>query len=87
VSFRALATTPLTAGKRTWAGSVERRQLLEGAGIAIPDDIGPAGRRAGVDVLDAAVAAWTPGESPTAAPSAFPTRRSETPTVDTAIWY
>ncbi len=60
VSFRALATTPLTAGKRTWAGSVERRRLLEGAGIAIPDDIGPAGRGAGVDdVFDAAVAAWS----------------------------
>jgi predicted RNase H-like nuclease len=60
VSFRALATTPLTAGKRTWAGSVERRQLLQSAGIVIPDDIGPAGRGAGVDdVLDAAAAAWT----------------------------
>jgi predicted RNase H-like nuclease len=60
VSFRALATTPLAAGKRTWAGSVERRRLLAGAGIAIPDDLGPAGRGAGVDdVLDAAVAAWT----------------------------
>jgi predicted RNase H-like nuclease len=60
VSFRALATTPLTAGKRTWAGFVERRRLLEGAGIAIPDDLGPAGRGAGLDdVLDAAVAAWS----------------------------
>jgi predicted RNase H-like nuclease len=60
VSFRALAMTPLTAGKRIWAGSVERRRLLEGAGIVIPGDIGPAGRGAGVDdVLDAAVAAWT----------------------------
>jgi predicted RNase H-like nuclease len=50
----------LAAGKRTWAGSVERWRLLAGAGIAIPDDLGPAGRGAGVDdVLDAAVAAWT----------------------------
>jgi predicted RNase H-like nuclease len=60
VSFRALATTPLTAGKRTWAGSVERRNLLERVGVTVPDDIGPAGRGAGVDdVLDAAVAAWS----------------------------
>jgi predicted RNase H-like nuclease len=60
VSFRALAATPLTAGKRTWAGSVERRRLLEAVGIAVPDDIGPAGRGAGVDdVLDAAAAAWS----------------------------
>jgi predicted RNase H-like nuclease len=60
VSFRALAGKSLTAGKRTWAGYVERRSLLEGGGIVIPADIGPAGRGAAVDdVLDAAVAAWS----------------------------
>jgi predicted RNase H-like nuclease len=60
VSFRALAGRPLTAGKRTWAGSVERRSLLDAAGIVVPADIGPAGLRAAVDdVLDATVAAWS----------------------------
>lgn len=60
VSFRALAGKPLTAGKRTWTGYVERRSLLESAGIVMPDDIGPAGRRAAVDdLLDAAAAAWS----------------------------
>jgi predicted RNase H-like nuclease len=60
VSFRALAAAPLTAGKRTWTGCVERRRLLQAVGITMPDDIGPAGRGAGMDdVLDAAVAAWS----------------------------
>ena len=60
VSFRALATTPLQAGKRTWTGHMQRRALLEQAGIVVPADPGPAGRMAGVDdVLDAAVAAWS----------------------------
>jgi predicted RNase H-like nuclease len=60
VSFRALATTPLQAGKRTWTGHMQRRALLEQAGIVVPADLGAAGRMAGVDdVLDAAVAAWS----------------------------
>jgi predicted RNase H-like nuclease len=60
VSFRALAGRPLAAGKRTWAGYVERRSLLDAAGIVVPADIGPAGLRAAVDdVLDATVAAWS----------------------------
>jgi predicted RNase H-like nuclease len=60
VSFRALAATPLQAGKRTWTGHEQRRALLEQAGIVVPADLGAAGRMAGVDdVLDAAVAAWS----------------------------
>jgi predicted RNase H-like nuclease len=58
--FRALAGRPLTAGKRTWAGYVERRSLLDAVGIVVPADIGPAGLRAAVDdVLDATAAAWS----------------------------
>jgi predicted RNase H-like nuclease len=60
VSFRALADGPLEAAKRTWAGHIQRRALLERAGILVPADLGPVGRRAGADdVLDAAVAAWS----------------------------
>jgi predicted RNase H-like nuclease len=60
VSFAVLAGAPLTERKHTWAGAVRRRRLLTQAGIALADDIGPAGHAAGVDdVLDAAVAAWT----------------------------
>jgi predicted RNase H-like nuclease len=89
VSFRALATTPLTAGKRTWAGFVERRPLLEGAGIAIPDDLGPAGRGAGVDdVLDAAVAAWTARRIADGTAHCLPDPpERDTHGRNTAIWY
>jgi predicted RNase H-like nuclease len=60
VSFAQLAGQVLRLGKSTWAGAILRRRLLTGAGIALPDDLGPAGERAGIDdVLDAAVTAWT----------------------------
>lgn len=60
VSFAELAGTHLRTRKPTWAGMTERRRLLAGAGIAVPDDLGLAGERAAVDdVLDAAVVAWT----------------------------
>lgn len=60
VSFAELAGAPLDIGKRTWTGMELRRKLLTGGGIVLDGDLGPAGRRAGVDdVLDAAVAAWS----------------------------
>lgn len=60
VSFVAMAGGPLSASKATWAGAAERRALLADAGIALEDQLGSAGAKAGVDdVLDAAAAAWT----------------------------
>jgi predicted RNase H-like nuclease len=60
LSFRAMAGAPLRHPKHTAAGHAERRALLAGAGIAVPDGLaGAALRRAAVDVLDAAAAAWT----------------------------
>lgn len=60
VGFAELAGAPLDVGKRTWAGMDLRRRLLGDSGIVLDTDLGPAGRRAGVDdVLDAAVAAWS----------------------------
>jgi predicted RNase H-like nuclease len=60
VSFMAMAGAPLRASKHTWAGHCERLRLLVTAGIALPDDLGPAGRFAGTaDMLDAAAVAWT----------------------------
>jgi predicted RNase H-like nuclease len=60
VSFAELAGEHLRTRKLTWAGMVQRRRLLAGAGIDVPDDLGPPGELAGVDdVLDAAVVAWT----------------------------
>lgn len=60
LSFATMAGAPLTHGKKTWAGAVERQRLLARHGIVLDGDLGPAPRRAGVDdVLDAGAAAWT----------------------------
>jgi predicted RNase H-like nuclease len=60
LSFATMAGAPLRSRKITWAGAVQRRTLLAGAGIVLDGDLGPAGAQAGVDdVLDAAAAAWT----------------------------
>jgi predicted RNase H-like nuclease len=60
VTFTELAGSPLAESKKTWAGAMRRRRLLAAAGLDLPDDLGPAALRAGVDdVLDAAAAAWT----------------------------
>ncbi|GAA1246613.1 DUF429 domain-containing protein [Oryzihumus leptocrescens] len=60
LSFAAMAGGPLAAGKKTWAGTQERRALLARHGIPVPEDLGPAGALAAVDdVLDAAAAAWS----------------------------
>lgn len=60
LSFATLAGAPLPDGKRSWAGAHHRRRLLAGAGILLVDDVGRAGRHAGVDdVLDAGAAAWS----------------------------
>ena len=45
--------------KSAWAGVVLRRRILEGHGIDIPEDLGPAGIAGVDDVLDAAIAAWS----------------------------
>ncbi|WP_351227034.1 DUF429 domain-containing protein [Streptomyces sp. NPDC002133] len=60
VSFRALAGgQSLPHRKKSWAGQMARRSLLEAAGVVIPDGLGDVGRVAPDDVLDAAAAAWS----------------------------
>lgn len=59
VSFCALAGRHLATAKATWAGIRERMDLLAGAGIRVPTNIGAAGVAGVDDVLDASVAAWT----------------------------
>ena len=57
--FARLAGAPLAVRKSTWEGARLRSELLSGAGITLPSDLGTAGAHAGVDdVLDAAAAAW-----------------------------
>ncbi|MBT2507725.1 DUF429 domain-containing protein [Streptomyces sp. ISL-98] len=60
VSFWALAgKTPLPHRKKSWAGQMARRSLLEAAGVVLPDELGDVGRVPPDDVLDAAAAAWS----------------------------
>jgi predicted RNase H-like nuclease len=61
VSFWALAGgRPMQHPKKSWNGQVERRRLLEEAGIVLPDHLpGSVGQIPADDVLDAAVMAWT----------------------------
>jgi predicted RNase H-like nuclease len=57
LSFQAMAGGALQSGKHDAAGHAERRGILADAGIVIPRDA--TWRRAAVDILDAAAAAWT----------------------------
>jgi predicted RNase H-like nuclease len=59
VSFAALARRHLRHPKQTWVGLWERKHLLAGEDIEIPEELGAAGVAGPADVLDAAVAAWS----------------------------
>jgi len=59
VSFQILAGQKLSYSKKKWGGQEERRRLLEGAGIVLPEAPSEADRAGADDVLDAAAAAWT----------------------------
>lgn len=61
-SFAAIAGRPLSRSKKSWDGQMERRRLLAGVGIDVPDRLGGAvGAAPADDVLDAGVLAWTAG--------------------------
>ena len=60
VSFYALAGgVPPAYAKKTWRGQNQRRSLLAGAGLVLPDELGEADHIPADDVLDAAAAAWS----------------------------
>ena len=60
VSFAALAGEQALPSKKTWDGLMQRRALLSAAGLAIPDLVGEASRRAAADdIVDAVACAWT----------------------------
>ncbi len=60
VTFRALAGSPLAFSKRTWNGHSERRRLLSGVGLSLPDRLPDVvGSVPTEDVLDATAAAWS----------------------------
>lgn len=60
VTFAAMKGSTLDFAKRTWNGFNERRWLLAAEGLIIPDDLGLAAGKTGLDdVLDAAAMAWS----------------------------
>jgi predicted RNase H-like nuclease len=73
VSFHALAGVDLPS-KHTWSGFHRRRSALASAGIDLPDDL-PAAPL--VDVLDAAVAAWSARRYATGRAEPLPAGREE----------
>lgn len=56
--FQRLHGATLPYGKKSWNGQTRRRALLAGAGVVVPDDVGPAGAVPADDLLDAAAVAW-----------------------------
>lgn len=60
-TFRHLAGAPVTGTKKSWAGTVQRLELLAGAtpSVVVPWDLGDAGRVPVDDVFDAAAAAYS----------------------------
>ncbi|MFG3420588.1 DUF429 domain-containing protein [Micromonospora sp. NPDC048063] len=59
VSFRGITHGRSLAPKKTWQGQMQRRGQLVEVGIAVPAELGAAGRAGPDDVLDAAAAAWS----------------------------
>lgn len=71
VSFQLLKGAPLPP-KRTWAGQLERLELLRGAGLDLPADLGSASVVPADDVLDATAAAWTAARVAAGTARSFP---------------
>ncbi len=59
VCFRAMAGRALQFPKSSWAGMQDRLELLAGAEIVLPADLGLANQVGPADVIDAAAAAWS----------------------------
>ncbi len=79
---------PVPLSKKTWGGLVERRRLLAGERIDVPDDIGAPARAAPDDVLDAAAVAWTAHRVATSRAEYLPDPPEEdVDGVQVAVWY
>ena len=74
VSFCALAGSPLAHSKHTAEGVALRRELLRAAGIDVP---GAHPRVPEVDLLDAAVGAWTAARYASGEATSFPPEHRE----------
>ncbi|RPF26695.1 DUF429 domain-containing protein [Georgenia muralis] len=86
VSFAVLAGSPLPWPKKSWAGARARLDLLTGAGVHLPADLGPAAVVPVDDVLDAAVAAWSARRYHRGAAVSFPGPPEVLDGIAAAIW-
>lgn len=59
LSFALMGAGPCAASKKSWDGQRDRLTRLAAHAIVLPDALGPAGRVAPDDLLDAAAMAWT----------------------------
>lgn len=87
VSFRHLAGRPLAWSKKSWNGLLLRRDLLAGAGIALPDLIPGVAGAAADDVVDPAAAAWLARRIATGAGRSLPDPPQLSDGRRVAIWY
>ncbi|WP_447925925.1 DUF429 domain-containing protein [Georgenia muralis] len=86
VSFAVLAGSPLRWSKKSWAGARVRLDLLAGAGVHLPADLGPAAVVPVDDVLDAAVAAWSAHRYHRGEAVSFPDPPEMLDGIGAAIW-
>lgn len=87
VSFCALAGGHLRWSKKTWNGLLQRRHLLAGAGIEIPDVIAEVEGVAADDVVDAAAAAWSARRFVAGAARSLPDPPQQSGGCRVGIWY
>ena len=87
VTFRAIAGRPLNSSKKSWNGHSERRRLLSGVGLSLPDRLPePVGALPADDVLDATAAAWSAGRYATGEARSLP-HEMPLPGFGEVIWY
>ncbi len=87
VTFRALAGRPLNSSKKSWNGHSERRRLLSGVGLSLPDRLpDPVGTVPADDILDATAAAWSAGRYAAGAARSLPDEMP-LPGFGEVIWY
>lgn len=87
VTLRALAGRPLNSSKKSWNGHSERRRLLSGVGLSLPDRLPePVGTVPADDVLDATAAVWSAGRYAAGEARSLP-NEMPLPGFGEVIWY
>jgi predicted RNase H-like nuclease len=87
--FARMAGEPLLAGKKTWAGAQQRRDLLAAQGLPVDrlEDVAGAGLRAAVDdVLDAVAVAWTARRHMAGLATSLPAEPEPLDGLPVAVW-